>query len=881
MLRRLLQIRHGESSRAALLFAYLFLVISSYVVTKSTRDALFLQRYSADRLPYADVASALIVAVVMAVYLRVHRRVGLRPMLVGTLLMFSAIGVGFWALGRSDEPAWMVAGIYVWASVSGVLLPAQVWTLANSAMTTREAKRLFGIVGSGALCGWMVGGLITRTTAMRLGTENLLLMTSGTLAICALLVAAVWRGERKAPASAVAPSELGGLTESLATVWQSPQLRAIAALICLSSIVTTLVAWQFRAIAKSFIPDTDELAAFFGTFNLYAGALSLGTQLVLTSRVLRRFGLGVALLVVPFALTIGSLGVLIAGGLWSAVFLKGGDQVLRYSIDRSTVELLYLPVPARQMAHAKALIDTVFWRVGDAVGALLVLASISLLGVTASLLSLENLGLLVAWIGAAVVAQRHYVRNLRDSIYEHRLDVERLTNVAERSTDDALTDALGAGESHDILYALTLIEGRGTGIPLEAVRRLIDHPSSEVRRKAIALLAAADDKTVLPRVEFLLRHDTEIGVRTEALLYLTRLSDVDPLTRLTELDQVHAGSVASAIAQFLARPGPKQNIEAARLLLDVALNGEGSAGHHARLEAARMIGSMPDCFDDQLNRLLNDLAPEVVRLAIRAVAHIGKPASVPLVIARLADPQLSDDAIDTLAMMGDRAVPALREALGDDKAPAALRRAIPDVLQRVATPGAEHALVANLLDPDPVLRLRTVSALNKLRQLHPKRRLEKELIETVLAAEILGHYRSYQLLGKLSIETVVNAPTVQQIKESMSHELERIFRLMKLLMPEHDLHSAYVGLQSGNASVHANAIEFLEQALPAQLRSLVVPLIDSEVSLAERMRLAERMVGATRETSDQAAAAFEASGELLQEVADSAQRSSEWIRRMT
>ncbi len=514
MLRRWLQIRHGESSRAVLLFACLFLVISSYVVTKSTRDALFLQRYSADRLPYADVASALIVAVVMAVYLRVHRRVGLRPMLAGTLLMFSAIGVGFWALGRSDEPAWMVAGIYVWASVSGVLLPAQVWTLANSVMTTREAKRLFGIVGSGALCGWMVGGLITRTAAMRLGTENLLLMTSGTLAVCALMVAAVWRGERKAPASAVATSELGGLTESLATVWQSPQLRAIAALICLSSIVTTIVAWQFRAIAKSFIPDTDALAAFFGTFNLYAGALSLGTQLVLTSRVLRRFGLGVALLVVPFALTIGSLGVLIAGGLWSAVFLKGGDQVLRYSIDRSTVELLYLPVPARQMAHAKALIDTVFWRVGDAVGALLVLASISLLGVTASLLSLENLGLLVAWIGAAVVAQRHYVRNLRDSIYEHRLDVERLTNVAERSTDDALTDALGAGESHDILYALTLIEGRGTGIPLEAVRRLIDHPSSEVRRKAIALLAAADDKTVLPRVEFLLRHDTEIGVRT-------------------------------------------------------------------------------------------------------------------------------------------------------------------------------------------------------------------------------------------------------------------------------------------------------------------------------------------------------------------------------
>ena len=48
----------------------------------------------------------------------------------------------------------------------------------------------------------------------------------------------------------------------------------------------------------------------------------------------------------------------------------------------------------------------------------------------------------------------------------------------------------------------------------------------------------------------------------------------------------------------------------------------------------------------------------------------------------------------------------------------------------------------------------------------------------------------------------------------MDEELERIFRLMKLLLPEHDLHSAYFGLQSDNALVHSNALEFLEHALP-------------------------------------------------------------------
>jgi ATP/ADP translocase len=58
MLERLFQIRRGESTRAVLLFAYLFLVIASFVVTKTTRDALFLERYGAERLPYADIAAA-------------------------------------------------------------------------------------------------------------------------------------------------------------------------------------------------------------------------------------------------------------------------------------------------------------------------------------------------------------------------------------------------------------------------------------------------------------------------------------------------------------------------------------------------------------------------------------------------------------------------------------------------------------------------------------------------------------------------------------------------------------------------------------------------------------------------------------------------------
>ena len=66
---------------------------------------------------------------------------------------------------------------------------------------------------------------------------------------------------------------------------------SIAAVICLASFVTTLTGWQFKAVAKQFLVSKDALAILFGNFYFYAGILGLLFQLLLTTRLLRRFGI--------------------------------------------------------------------------------------------------------------------------------------------------------------------------------------------------------------------------------------------------------------------------------------------------------------------------------------------------------------------------------------------------------------------------------------------------------------------------------------------------------------------------------------------------------------------------------------------------------------
>ena len=66
------------------------------------------------------------------------------------------------------ESGALFIAIYIWVGVFSVLAPSQVWTLANYVMTTREAKRSFGFIGSGAILGWIVGGFATRDGGLAL-----------------------------------------------------------------------------------------------------------------------------------------------------------------------------------------------------------------------------------------------------------------------------------------------------------------------------------------------------------------------------------------------------------------------------------------------------------------------------------------------------------------------------------------------------------------------------------------------------------------------------------------------------------------------------------------------------------------------------------------
>ena len=858
---RFVDVRAGEGLPVLLSFLYVACVVAAFLLAKPLRNSLYLREYGPNALVYAYVAVPVVLWVFVTVYAAVAGRVGTRKASVGTLVFFSLNVVWFWWAFRTGRFTLLPAAFYVWVNCFGVIAPVQAWSFANSLFDARQAKRVFGVIGAGASLGAIAGGLLARFLVVPMGgTVNLLLVLAALILAAAVLAAFASQRltRRDAPPRTRRPPR--PIAHTLRSIARIRYLRLLAALAVLVAIVTQWVSFQLSLAASArFGADADALTRFFGQFNVTVGGLGLVLQLLLTSTVLRVFGVGAVLLLLPITLAFGSAFTVLVPVFLTVLLTNAADQSLRFSVDKAAYELLYLPLPPEDRPAIKHVLDVMANRVGDAVGGialgLLTGGFLTLPGAGYGLRGTAAItcGLALAWTLVVWRLRSGYVAAIGDSIHRHRIAVEQVFESSSPLSHESMAATLAG----DDLKAIRDVLGRliRTKAPRAhpELHGLLTHAAADVRRAALAVLAESGDRSARSAAETMLR-DPDLGVRTQALLYLARDGGFDPLRWIVDVGDFEGFSVRAALVAFYAAPGRSRNDEAGRVLLEQMA---GSADPRDRVEAGRVLGVIDDPPASILDTLIGDPDTDVARQAIRA-AHARQVVDCfDALLAVLVRPEVADDAGDALAAFGDPSVPLLESALADTGVALDARRELPAVLVRIGTPEAERALVAGLLDADASLRHRVIASLNKMKQRHPEREVDRTAVELLLAAEIAGHYRSYQALRPLRHD-----PTVASaLRQSMAQETERIFRLIALLSPAGSVHDAYVGISSANQMIRANALEYLDHVLKPELRAVLLPLIDTHVTDAERAELGEKLLGAPQPSADEAVATLLSSGD--------------------
>ncbi|HET9452614.1 MAG TPA: MFS transporter, partial [Aggregicoccus sp.] len=415
-------LRHAATAsprrRAWSAFGVLGLMVAGHAVLETARDTLFLSELPPRRLPLLYLAVAAVT--VLLSHLRSERlRVGSRKgVLAPSLAGASAVTLGFWALvGQGGTGA--LYALYLWSALFVSLVVVQFWLLVDEHFTITQARRAYGFIAAGSLVGAATGALLARAAVALLEPRALLGLSAALIALAALAASLILPARatagRGAQEGAVPPP--GG--EPLRSVLHQPYFRHLGLLLALAAVVGTVVDFLFKSTVVASLP-TRSLGAAFATAALLQSVLGLAAQLLLTGWLLRRVGVTRALLVLPLCLALGTVGLAVGGGLVAAFALKSIDAALRQSLQRTGVELLYLPVEDGLRRRVKPVLDVFGQRLGQALaGAGLLVADAA--GATPRALALAVLGLVGVWLGITRLIHTGYLDLFRSALRRGRV----------------------------------------------------------------------------------------------------------------------------------------------------------------------------------------------------------------------------------------------------------------------------------------------------------------------------------------------------------------------------------------------------------------------------------------------------------------------------
>jgi AAA family ATP:ADP antiporter len=845
-------------SVALLMFSYLFLVISTFAVVKPVRSSLFLEQFGARNLPYVYLATAVLSGIIAWLQSKLFDRFHVVTVQALTYLFFISNLVLFWVAFR-HESRWLPAAFFLWVNIFTVIVNSMFWMYADFYYNPREAKRLYGFINAGGTLGGIASGFAVAWAVKDVGTENMLLVCAGVLGACILLTYAIRVVGRERIATVTAeyvqpPSEQGqlngGAPEGVRKLFASRYTQYIAIALGLSLVISNLIDYQFNVVVERTYAGQDAKTAFFATFAAWVNALSFILQFFLTSQLLKRLGVGIALLMLPLTLLGGWMWMGLLPGLGAAVFLKATDGSMRYSIEQSTRDILYLPLAARVRSKLKTLVDVFVQRLAKGVGALFILALTVWWAFGPVVLSYVAVILAAGWIVCAVLLRTEYRKQLAHflSLGQSPDDVS-VPRRLDRGTLAEFVRAVDSGDEVRCLSALHHLRGSDTPEVLDALRKLVREATPNVQARALWVLSELGDDSVVLEADQLLLSDS-LEVQIGAFQYLCQRDPaavLETAKRVLSKDDPKLETVAIAC---LANGGSPNERKIAREIVEGVLSTSGKDAVTRRIYLARALRHVraPSAFHAFLRPLLQDSSPLVVREALITARHVLPRELVPLVIEKLRDPDLSPSALDALRVHGNKLLGTLRDHLEDLTVPWDVRCALPRVFAEAGTMQATTDLLATLQQPEPELRFHILKALSDIHGTRPDLRMDVARLEAALVRELAAAYQHFphDLPKAAAALPQPDGASPTHAHEPYHQAVERVLLLLGLLYAQDQVLTAYRGLCSQNPQQRANAVELLDALLPPRWKKLVLPLVDEEVPTSERLRVAGSLALSTR-----------------------------------
>ena len=351
-------------------FLYFFAVLSGYYVLRPLRDEMGILG-GVKNLPWQFTGTFVVMLLVVPFYSAIVARVPRRT-IIPIVYRFCALNLlAFLLLDRAGVSEVLVARVFfIWVSVFNLLVVSVFWSFMVDTFLPEQGKRLFGAIAAGGSLGAVAGPFLASVLVRPFGRAGLyvaaaLLLEAAVFCVRRLVLWAEAHhagGVGRAPGSAVGGGVFAGFKQALA----SPYLLAICGMMLAYTITSTVIYADQARIVGATIQDSTLRTALFARIDLWVNLVALAAQSLLTGWVLTTLGLAVALCVLPILTAGGFAGLWLAPGLATLVAVQIARRGIQYGLERPSREVLYTVVSSEEKYKAKAFIDTVVFRGGDA-----------------------------------------------------------------------------------------------------------------------------------------------------------------------------------------------------------------------------------------------------------------------------------------------------------------------------------------------------------------------------------------------------------------------------------------------------------------------------------------------------------------------------------
>jgi ATP/ADP translocase len=531
---KLLNVRPSEWKVVAQLFWLQFFMGTGIAFFFTASFSHFLEKFSASQLAWVMIVSSPLLFFTGWVFSKFEHRIHLTR--VGTIvIILMAASILILQLSSNwIKGDWFYYLTFAWYYVLYLASNLCFWSITSTLFDVRQSKRLFAVISGGDVPAKFIGYTMAYFFVTTIGPLNMLwpafVFMLGALPFLYQLSKSGVIHHHHHSDHAVEFIQGKGFKVFVKRYTLNTLIRRLAVLTFIISACLAIINYAFYTAVKEQNHNDKELSTFIILFMAASQIVALLVKIILTGRIVTSIGIKKSLLITPLVL-LGLLIIIISAQYAASesklVFYAFGMaaiaiEVLRIAITNPVFLTVMQPLNpnARSKAHAivKGIMDPFAFLFA---GVLLILINNMNAGNELLILCYILAFFSIGWVISILLVNRSYHSTLLKAISSRFFSQDEF-KLSDEEIQQQILKKIKTGNETEIINILQMLNSQISGGSKEIIFKLLDHPSSNIKKVTLLLIQTRNIKGAEEKLKFLADHDKNKEIQVLAVQSLCK-----------------------------------------------------------------------------------------------------------------------------------------------------------------------------------------------------------------------------------------------------------------------------------------------------------------------------------------------------------------------